>query len=50
MSPAIAEVMDPIAAQGFAAASPVFSHHFRVDADIFDVEIGVPVPTRKGRR
>jgi len=43
MGPAIAEVMGAIAAQGVASAGPVFSHHFRMDPDTFDFEVGVPV-------
>ena len=43
MGPAIAEVMGAIAAQGIAPAGPVFSHHFRMDPDTFDFEVGVPV-------
>jgi len=43
MGPAIAEVMGAIAAQGMAPAGPVFSHHFRMDPDTFDFEVGVPV-------
>lgn len=43
MGPAIAEVMGAIAAQGITPAGPVFSHHFRMDPDVFDFEVGVPV-------
>jgi effector-binding domain-containing protein len=43
MGPAIGEVMGAIAAQGVAPAGPVFSHHFRMDPDVFDFEVGVPV-------
>lgn len=43
MRPAIAEVMGAIAAQGIAPAGPLFSHHFRMDPDTFDFEVGVPV-------
>lgn len=43
MGPAIAEVMQVIAAQGVAAAGPVFSHHFSMDPMAFDFEVGVPV-------
>jgi effector-binding domain-containing protein len=43
MGSALAEVMDTIAAQGIAPAGPWFSHHFRMDADVFDFEVGVPV-------
>jgi len=43
MGPAISEVMEAIAAQGITPAGPVFSHHFRMDPDAFDFEVGVPV-------
>jgi effector-binding domain-containing protein len=43
MGSAITEVMAAVAAQGVALAGPVFSHHFRMDPDIFDFEVGVPV-------
>ena len=43
MGPAIAELLAAVAAQGIALAGAVFSHHLRMDPDIFDFEIGVPV-------
>jgi len=43
MGPAIAEVFATLAAQGIPPAGPVFSHHFRMDSDFFDFEVGVPV-------
>jgi hypothetical protein len=43
MGPGIAEVMDAAAAQGVIPAGPAFSHHLRMDPDIFDFVIGVPV-------
>jgi effector-binding domain-containing protein len=43
MGPAISEVMAAVAAQGIAPAGPVFSHHLRMDPDVFDFEVGVPV-------
>lgn len=43
MGPAIAEVMAALAAQGVPAAGSVFSHHLRMDPDIFDFEVGVPI-------
>jgi len=43
MGPAIAEVMAAAAAQGIGPAGPVFSHHFRMDPEVFDFEVGVPV-------
>jgi effector-binding domain-containing protein len=43
MGPAMAEVMTAIAEQDIEATGPVFAHHLRVDADVFDFEVGVPV-------
>jgi len=43
MGPAIVEVMETLAAQGVAPAGPIFSHHLRMDPDVFDFEVGVPV-------
>lgn len=43
MEPAIAEVVATVTAQGIGPAGPVFSHHFRMDPDTFDFEVGVPV-------
>lgn len=43
MGPAMAEVMATLAGQGVAPAGPVFSHHLRMDPDVFHVEVGVPV-------
>ena len=43
MGPGLAELMAAIAAQGIAPAGPWFSHHLRMDPDIFDFEISVPV-------
>jgi effector-binding domain-containing protein len=43
MGPGIAEVKAAIAAQGIPATGPVFSHHFKMDPDVFDFEVGVPV-------
>ena len=43
MGPGITELMAAIAAQGIAPAGPWFSHHFRMDPDVFDFEVGVPV-------
>lgn len=43
MGPAIHEVMAAVAAQGIGPVGPVFSHHFRLDPDTFDFEVGVPV-------
>ena len=43
MGPAIGEVMAAVAAQGLKPAGPVFSRHFRIDPEVFDFEVGVPV-------
>ena len=43
MGPAIGEVMAAVQAQHVGPAGPFFSHHFRMQADVFDFEVGVPV-------
>lgn len=43
MGPGIQEVIDTVVAQGIGPAGPVFSHHFSMQPDTFDFEIGVPV-------
>jgi effector-binding domain-containing protein len=43
MGPGIGELMAVLAAQGVAPAGPLFSHHLRMDPEVFDFEIGVPV-------
>lgn len=43
MGPGIGELMATVAAQGIATAGPWFTHHLRMDPNIFDFEIGVPV-------
>lgn len=43
MGPGISELMAAITAQGIAPAGPWFTHHLRMDPDIFDFEISVPV-------
>jgi effector-binding domain-containing protein len=45
MGPAIQEVMKAVFAQGIGPIGPVFSHHFRMDPEVFDFEVGVPVMT-----
>ena len=45
MGPGISEVYAAIAAQGVAPAGPWYTHHLRMDPEIFDFEIGVPVST-----
>jgi effector-binding domain-containing protein len=43
MGPGLRELMGTIAAQSIAPAGPWFTHHPRMDPDIFDFEIGVPL-------
>jgi effector-binding domain-containing protein len=43
MGPAHKELMDTLAAQGVTPASAWFSHHFRMDPETFDFEVGVAV-------
>lgn len=43
MGPAIAEVMAAVGAQRVGPAGPVYSHHFKMDPNTFDLEVGVPV-------
>lgn len=43
MDPGIQEVFGVVMAQGIGPAGPLFSHHLRMDPDVFDFEIGVPV-------
>jgi effector-binding domain-containing protein len=43
MGPGIGELMTVIAAQGIGPAGPWYTYHLRMDPDVFDFEIGVPV-------
>src|SRR5438874_1268620 len=43
MGPGMAEIQAAVAAQGVAPAGPMFSHHLRMDPDVFDFEIGLPL-------
>ena len=43
MGPGHSELMAAVAGQGMAPAGAWFTHHFRMDPDTFDFEIGVPV-------
>jgi len=43
MGPGFEELMSTVAAQGIAPTGPWFTHHFRMDPEIFDFEICVPV-------
>ncbi len=43
MGPGLSEVVAAVAAQGIPPAGPWLTHHFRMDPDVFDFEICVPV-------
>ena len=43
MGPGYRELMDTVAAQGITPSGPWYTHHFRMDPEVFDFEIGVPV-------
>ncbi len=43
MGPGFNELMSTLQAQGIAPTGPWFSHHLRMDPDVFDFEIGFPV-------
>jgi effector-binding domain-containing protein len=43
MEPGLSELMDALAAQGVSPTGPWFSHHLRMDPEVFDFEIGVPI-------
>jgi effector-binding domain-containing protein len=43
MGPGIGELMSVVEDQGIGPAGPWFTHHFRMDPEVFDFEIGVPV-------
>lgn len=43
MGPGLQDVRAAVAAQGVSPTGPWFTHHLRMDPDIFDFEIGVPV-------
>lgn len=43
MGPAMAELMATLASQGIAPAGPMFSRHFRIDPEVFDFAVGIPV-------
>lgn len=43
MGPGIQEIIAAVVAQGIGPTGPVFSHHFSMQPDTFDFEIGVPV-------
>ena len=43
MGPGLMELMTALAAQGIPPAGAWFTHHLRMDPDVFDLEIGIPV-------
>lgn len=43
MGPGCQELFAAVAAQGSAPAGPWFTHHLRMDPQVFDFEISVPV-------
>lgn len=43
MAAAVAELFAGLSAQGLAPAGPMYSLHLRMDPDVFDFEVGVPV-------
>ena len=43
MGPGIGEVMAAVAAQGLVPTGPWLTHHLRMDPEIFDFEICVPI-------
>ena len=45
MGPGISEVLAAVAAQGLKPAGAWFTHHFKMDPETFDFEVGVPVAT-----
>lgn len=45
MGPTFNELMSTLQSQGITPTGPWFSHHLRMDPDVFDFEIGVPVAT-----
>lgn len=45
MGPARDEVFAVLAAQNIKPAGPWFSYHLRMDPEVFDFEVGVPVNT-----
>jgi effector-binding domain-containing protein len=43
MGPAIREVMEAVTTQRVGPTGPWFSYHFRIDPEVWDFEVGVPV-------
>lgn len=46
MGPGLAELRETVAAQGITPTGPWYTRHLRMDPNVFDFEIGVPVPAR----
>ena len=44
MGPGLDELRAALAAQGVRPTGPWFTHHLRMDPNLFDFEIGLPVP------
>jgi effector-binding domain-containing protein len=45
MGPGLKELRATVAAQGIDIAGPWFTHHLKMDPEVFDFEIGLPVKT-----
>jgi effector-binding domain-containing protein len=43
MGPGVKELMEALETQGITPGGPWFNHHLRIEPDIFDFEISVPV-------
>jgi len=43
MGPGMEELVSTVSAQGIGPAGALFSHHLRIDPEVFDFVIGVPV-------
>ena len=43
MGPAMAEVRAALAAHNVVPVGPMFTHHFKMDPNVFDFEVGLPV-------
>ncbi|MSQ02972.1 MAG: AraC family transcriptional regulator [Myxococcales bacterium] len=43
MGPAIGELFATVSAQRVGPTGPLYSHHLRLDPEVFDFEVGVPV-------
>ena len=43
MGPGYQELMDTLTAQGIQPTGPWFTHHLRMDPEVFDFELGVPI-------